>query len=226
LRATKNKQVLSGVAAFFILVTVFSSLCFCVHAQNVTVFSSSDRFSIPVLNGSVRFAYNGTYSSAKLENDTWIFSDLTLTNFSRRLGDLRVSVQDSNITIYSFASSAISSSRQSVRYFAEGSGRQVFKLGITGTTHPSEWWVTISVPNTIFLAEGKEWQLLSDNTAIVKGQTGNISVSHFNFGITEDSNVPFIQRHSILIETAVLVAVTIGIASVITVRVRKKQRGN
>lgn len=227
MRNNKTRLVLAGVTVLFVLVTVSPLLFSCVQAQITTYFSSSDRFSIPELNGSISFAFNGSYSSAKLENDTWVFKDLVLNN-SQRLGNLHVSVQDSNITIYSFYSSnAISQTMHSVRYCAEGEGRQVFNLYVNGTTHPSEWWVTISVPNMIFLAEGVQWHLLPDNTVIVDGQTGNITVAHYVFNVAPDySNVPFLERHSILIVTVAAVAVTVVVASVITVKVRRKPRGN
>lgn len=222
-------RVLVGFTALLILATVFSSLLFTVQAQKVTFFSSNDRFTIPALNGSIKFAQNGSYSSAKLENNIWTFYDLKINRVlnNSRLGDLKISVQDSNITIYSFYSSNnISASRQYVRYFAEGAGRQVAYLGVNGTTHIYEWWVTISVPNSVFLAEGKDWQLLPDNTVIINDQTGNVSVTHFNFGITQDNNMPFYQRHSILIETAVLLIVTVVVGLVLSVKVRKRQHGS
>jgi hypothetical protein len=227
LRIKHTRLVLAGVNALFVLVTVSSLLLSGVQAQTRTSFSSSDGFVIPELNGSIRFALNGSYSSATLVNDTWVFKNLAL-NTSQLLGNLNVSVQDSNITIFSFyASDAISATRQSVRYYAEGAGRQVFNLGVNGTTHPSEWWVTINAPSTVFLAEGKEWQLMPDNTVIVTGQTGNVSVSHFIFNISPDySNVPFFERHSVVIATGALVAATVVIAAVIAVKVRKKTDGN
>jgi hypothetical protein len=214
------------VAALFVLVTVFS-LLLSAQAQSRISFSSSDRFSILELNGSIRFAYNGSYSSAELQNDTWVFRDLAI-NSSRLLGTLKVSAQNSNISIYSFYSSdAISVTRQNVRYYAEGVGSQVFNLGVNGTTHPSEWWVTINAPNSVFLAQGREWRLLSDNTVIVNGQTGNISVSHSNFNIGPDySKMPFVERHFVLIATFAAVAVTVVIAFIITFGVRRKPYGN
>lgn len=221
-------KVLAGIAALLILATVFYSLLFTVQAQDVTLFSPNDIFSIPALNGSIHFAQNGSYSSAKLEDNTWTFYDLRLNRVlnNSRLGNLKISAQDSNITIYSFYSSNnISVSRQYVRYFAEGAGCQVVFLGVNVTTHIYEWWVTINAPNSVFLAEGKEWQLLPDNTVIIKGQTGNVSVTHYNFGITEDNTMPFYQRHSILIETTVLLIVTVVVGLVISVKVRKRQHG-
>jgi hypothetical protein len=222
LRATKSKPIQAATAALFIVATVLSLFCGNVQAQNVTSFRSVDRFEIPQLNGSIRFAYNGTYSSATLENDTWYFSDLTLNN-SRVLGNLKVSVQNSNIIIYSVSAYA-NQSRQSVRYNADSAGQQVFHFGLNTTTHPSEWWVTLT--GSVFLAEGKEWQLLPDNTVIVNRQTGNISVVHFNFGATTDSNLPFYERHSIALITVVLVVATVAVAAVISVKVRKHKDGN
>lgn len=228
MKEIKNK-IGAGITAFIILATVLSSLLFTVQAQDVTVFSTDDRFSIPDLNGSIQFAQNGSYSSAKLVNNTWSFYDLKLNHVlnNSRLGNLEISVQDSNITIYSFYSSNnISTSRQYIRYFAEGAGSQVVNLDVNGTTHVYEWWVTIRAPNSVFLAEGKEWQLLPDNTVIIKGQTGNLSVTHYNFGITEDNNLPFYQRHSILVTTTVLLIVTVIVGLVISVKVRKRLHGS
>ena len=222
-------KVLAGIAALLILATVFYSLLFAVQAQDVTVFSSNDRFMIPALNGSIQFAQNGSYSSAKFANNTWTFYDLKLDRVlnNSRLGNLEISVQDSNITIYSFYSSNnISVSRQYIRYFAEGAGCQVVNLDVNGTTHIYEWWVTIRAPNSVFLAEGKEWQLLSDNIVIIRGQTGNVSVTHYNFGITEDNNMPFYQRHSILIQTSMLLIATVVVGLVISVKVRKRPHGS
>lgn len=226
MKVNRTIIVLAEVIAIFIA-TVSSSSSIYVGAQATATFSPTDRFAIPQLNGSLSFACNGSYSSAKLENDTWVFNDLVLNN-SQRLGNLRVSVQNSNITIYSFYSSnAVSTTRHSVRYYAEGAGRQVFNLGVNGTTQPSEWWVTINVPNTVFLAQGTDWQLLPDNTVIVNGQTGNITVAHYTYGVsTDNSNVPFLERHSVLLVTVALVAVTVVVAAVITVKVRRKPRGN
>jgi hypothetical protein len=224
LRLTANVFL---VGVLFILASVFSSIFAIVDAQYVTVFSTTDRFKIPPLNGSIGFARNGSYSSAKLENNAWTFNDLKFNNVLNNsfLGNLKISVQDSNITIFSFyASNNISTTRQNMRYFAEGAGRQVVYLGVNGTTDPSEWWVTLSVPNSVFLAQGKDWQLLQDNTVIVTGQTGNISVTHSNFGTPEDSNLPFYQRHSILIGIIVIAAVTITVTTIISLRTRKKQQ--
>jgi hypothetical protein len=225
LRVKRNRLVLAGVI-FLVFVTVSSSIVFGAEAQNRTSFSTSDRFVIPELNGSIRFAYNGSYSSAVLENNTWVFSDLMI-NTTRLLGNLKVSVQDSDITIFSFYSSSnISMARQSVRYNAQGVGSQVFDLGVEGATHHSEWWVTVGSLSTVFLAQGREWRLSPDNIVTVKGQTGNISVTHFSFDAQSNSSLPFMERHSVLLVTLAVVAVTAIAASVVSVKVRRNTRGS
>ena len=154
MRLKRHRIGIAGVI-FLVFVTVSSSLVLGAQAQNRTSFSTSDRFVIPELNGSVQFAYNGSYSSAVLENNTWVFNDLMI-NSTRLLGNLKVSVKDSDITIFSFYSSGnISMSRQSVRYNAQGVGSQVFDLGTEGATHHSEWWVTVSASQHGFLAQAR-----------------------------------------------------------------------
>jgi len=217
--------VIAGIM-LFVFTTVSPSLVSSVEAQNRTSFSTSDVFMIPALNGSIRFALNGSYSSAVLENNTWVFNDLAL-NTSRSLGNLRVSVQDSDITIFSFYSSNnISATRQSVRYNAQGEGRQVFDLGVEGATHHSEWWVTTGGPNTVFLAQGREWHLSPDNIVTVNRQTGNISVAHYNFNAQSYGSLPFEERHSVLIGTLAVVAVTAIAASMVSVKVRRQPSGS
>jgi len=225
LRLKRHRIGIAGVI-FLVFVTVSSSLVLGAQAHDRTSFSASDRFVIPELNGSVQFAYNGSYSSAMLENNAWVFNDLMI-NTTRLLGNLKVSVKDSDITIFSFYSSGnISVNRQSVRYNAQGAGSQVFDLGAEGVTHHSEWWVTVSVPSTIFLAQGREWHLSPDNIVTVNEQTGNISVAHYNFNAQSYSSLPFIERHSVLIVTLAVVAVAAIAASVVSVKVRSKTHGS
>jgi len=225
LRATKSKPIRAATLALFIVATVLSLLCSNVQAQTPSTFTSTDRFDIPQLNGSIRFGYNGSYASATIENNTWVFTNLTLNNISRP-GTLKVSVQNSTITIYSFSLVFSNQSRISVRYNAQGAGQQFFDFGLNKSvpTHQSEW--SVIIPGSVFLANGQGWKLLPDNTVIVTGQTGNISVSRFNFGAPNDSNLPFYERHSVALITLAVVAATVAVAAIISVKVRKHKDGN
>ena len=66
----------SGIAAIIVilLLCVFPNM----QAQTIVTFSPADKFDIPVLDGAVSFAVNGSYSKATFENNTWIFTDLQL----------------------------------------------------------------------------------------------------------------------------------------------------
>lgn len=220
MRASLCRPIQAGLAVVFVFATVLSLLP-AVNAQQVTTFTTADHFDIPQLSGSICFAYNGSYTQAKLENNTWHFSNLSI-NGSRPQGDLAVSASDSNITIYSFSALGTTTAltRKAVRYFAQGTGQQVFNMGINGTTDVSEWWVTIA--GSVFLAEGKDWKLLPDNTVIVNGQTGNIFVVHYNYGATSDNNLTFVERHSVALLTVAVVAVTVTAAVLISVKRRRR----
>ncbi|MCL4430456.1 MAG: hypothetical protein M1167_06860, partial [Chloroflexi bacterium] len=99
LNATSSKPVLIGIAAAVLIVLVFPIFCPDANAQAATTFTPQDKFSIPQLNGSISFAVNGSYSSATLENGTWTFNDLSL-NDSQPLGNLKISVENSNLTVW------------------------------------------------------------------------------------------------------------------------------
>jgi len=199
-------------------------LCPDAKAQDTTTFTRQDKFSIPEFNGSISFALNGSYSSATLENGTWNFKDLSL-NSSQPLGNLKISVENSNMTVWSFRSFLFSGRSAQLRYNVQGIGNQTINLGLNSTqpTHPIEWSVTVpsvTVPNTVFLAEGDHWNLFPDNSVVVSGLTGNVSVTHYGFNIPNTSNLPFYEQHSVIITTLALLAVIVGVALVIHFKVR------
>ena len=107
-----------------------------------------------------------------------------------------------------------------------GVGTQTVNLGLNFSkpTSSSEWSVTIPGPDgsTVFLAENEGWKLLPDDTVVVTGITGNLTVVHYNFGVNiNNENLPFYQAHSIAIITVIAIASTVAVAAVIRVKVRK-----
>ena len=207
-----------------IIALIFPLVCPITQAETATTFTPADKFSIPQLHGSISFAVNGSCSSAMLENDTWSFKDLRLRS-SQPLGNLNVSVENSNMIIYSYRANAITAGA-TLRCMVQGQGKQAVNLGLNTTqpTHASEWTVTVpgTAGSTVFLAEGEGWILMPDNTVVVTGITGNLSITHYSsFTAPNDSNLPFYQQHSIIIITATLVAVTVAIVVAIKVKVRR-----
>jgi hypothetical protein len=190
------------------------------QAQTATRFTPQDTFKIPNYNGTIRFAQNGTYASATLENDTWTFNVLTL-NGSFPLGDLKVSAKNSDITIYNYYSVSFNSRRLGyIRYYAEGLGEQTVNLGFNSSvpSDPSEW--TVITTGNVFLAEGQNWHLLPDNTMFINGITGNVTIARYNYGYPVD-NRPFYLQHSVIILTSVAVALTVTVATVIKLKTKR-----
>ena len=220
LRATNSNPVLTGLSVVILVVLVFSVFCPSIQAQTRTNFTQSDKFSIPELNGTISFAINGSYLSANLENDTWTFNDLRF-NITQPLGTLKVSAENSNMTILSYRSFSFFGRNPALRYNAAGDGTQTVNLGLNSTqpTHPSEW--TVVAPGNVFLAEGEGWNLLADNTVVLSGITGNISITHIDFGIPNSRNLPFYKQHSIAIITAIVLAITVAIAVVVKFKMRQ-----
>jgi hypothetical protein len=191
------------------------------QAQNATTFIPQDTFKIPAYNGTISFGVNGTYKSATLDNDTWTFNSLTL-NGSLPLGNLKFSAQNCAVTIYSYYSMSYNSRRLGyLRYYVEGNGEQAINLGFnsSGSSDPSEW--TVIAPGNVFLAEGQNWQLLPDNTMVLYGVTGNLTVARYNYGYPID-NRPFYLQHSVIILTAVAVTVTVTAATVIKLKTKRR----
>lgn len=229
MKATNRKVLRNGLATVVLLGLIFIAVSSSAQAQNAgTFFTPNDKFQIPQQNASISFGTNGSYSTATLQNNTWYFTGLTLSA-TFPPGNLTVSAKDSNITIYSYYSNLnFNQFRRTamVRYFAEGQGEQVFNLGLNASSTSAVGWSVI-VPlradgtGSDFLAEGKNWHLRSDNTIAVEGLTGNITVAYFGFAST-DSDLPFVEQHSVALATIVIVAATIAVAALISFRVRRK----
>ncbi|XHH09495.1 MAG: hypothetical protein ACFCUE_02390 [Candidatus Bathyarchaeia archaeon] len=218
---TFNKTYTLTLTALLIALTLLS-LLYTVQAQNITKFTPQDTFENPEHNGTIRFAVNGTYTAATLESGTWTFNGLTL-NGSRILGTLEFSAKNCDVTIYSYYSTSYNSRRLGyLRYYVEGVGEQVVNLGFNTSkpSNPSEW--TVIAPGNVFLAEGENWRLLPDDTLVLWGVTGNLTVARYNYGYPED-NRPFYQQHSIIILTAIAVAVTVTVATVIKLKTKARQ---
>ncbi|MCW4003941.1 MAG: hypothetical protein NWE95_08530 [Candidatus Bathyarchaeota archaeon] len=216
--AIHRKLIWAGIILFIVL-GLFSPINSSAKAENSVTFTPADKFSIPALNGSISFSVNGTCSEATLENNTWHFKDLALNN-SQPLGNLKISTQDSNVTILFYRAYNATLRAVAIRYSVEGHGKQTINFGFNESqkTRPDEWSVVI--PDSIFLAEGDGWNLLPDNTVVIHCVESRVSIVHYVFDYPSDEHLPFYQRHSIAIVTALVVAATIALAVLIKVKGR------
>jgi hypothetical protein len=219
-----NKFYSLALVVLLVVLFVFS-LFGTVQAQSVTHFTSQDVFDIPVVNGTIRFSVNGSYTDAILVNDTWVFNNLTLSG-SRVSGTLKFSAKNCDVIISSFIPSIGSgnTSRRSsyLLYSVEGVGEQVVNLGFDSSrpSHVSEW--SVINQDSVFFAEGKTWKLLPDDTMVIRGISGTLRVVRYNYGYTVDNRY-FYLRHSVFISTAVIVAVTVAIATIIKINTINKR---
>ena len=214
----RGKIVLTGLAIVIVIVLAFFPIYSNTQAQTNITFTPNDTFTIPETNGSIHFAVNGSCTSATLLNGAWIFTDLKLVNYLTN-GTLKFSTENSNITIYYFRTTGQFGRTTSIKYNVEGQGKQYINLGLntTKSTDPSEWLIT--VPKGGAVVHGIGWNLLSDNTVVLNGLTGNVTVSHFNYTFPSSTG-PFYVQHSITIIIAAVVAATIAVAVLIKIKVR------
>jgi len=218
LNATRGKLALSGLSVVVILALLFFCVFPLVQSQDEVSFASQDRFSIPSVNGSIGFLVNGSYSSAILQNGVWSFQDLRLRG-SQTLGNLKVSAQNSNITISLFRSNNTFLRSSILRYSVEGQGIQTVNFGLNTSqpTSSSEW--SVIVDDNVFLALGDGWNLLKDNSVVVTGASGNVTIAYYNFGLPP-SDLPFYEQHSVAIATTAVMAVTVLVAVFVKIRGR------
>ena len=225
MKAEKGRPFLVGLAVAIIAILAFPCGYQTVQAQteHKTVFTSADIFITPDFNSSIRFAINGSCSEVSLVNGVWTFTNLRLNN-SQASNNFSITAKDSNLTIYSLRTGDFNRS-SFLRYTAQGEGTQTVNLypGSTRQTHWSEWSVTVPRSGTIWLSEGENWKLQPDNSVIVWGLTGNISVVRYNFSPSyRDSNLPLHLQHSIAIITAAVLATVVATTVIIQITARRR----
>jgi hypothetical protein len=203
-------------------------LCVSTQGQIQTDFTTADKFSIPQYNSTISFALNGSYSAAILENGFWTFKNLKLDfqdlsflglNATQGLSELRISAQNSNVTVWARLSVIYSFPVDLLSYYAEGDGNQTVNLGLNESRSSSDEWSVI-VLDSVFLPLGEDWSLLPDDSVLVWGRTGNVTVAHFGFN-AEYRSLSFFLEHYVGIFTALLLATVIFVAVIIRIRVRK-----
>jgi hypothetical protein len=217
MHVAKHRTGLTGLIIIVAIALTFMSGAINMQAQTATTITPNDTFNIPQSQGSIRFALNGSCTSASLQDNAWVFTNLKLGNTSFN-GTLKFSTEDSNVTINyfgmrtgQFTSSVI------VRYNVDAQGKQYVNLGLNTTrkTDPSEWFV--NVPNGIAVVYGIDWNLLPDNTVELNGLKGNVTVSHYNY-IQPVATGPFYVQHSVAIITGAVAAAVVAVAVAIKFR--------
>ncbi len=226
----------TGTILIVILFTV--ALIYCnvnspLQAQIAPIeFTQIDKFPIPGQNATINFAFNGTYTLATLQNDTWTFKNLQISHPQTALGfdlsdaqpvgDLKFSATNCNVTIWAYLTFYFNLPVNSLMYYVNGLGTQAVNLGLNYTrSDPSEW--SIITGDNVFLAADQGWKLLPDNTLFLEGLSGNVTIAHFQLDTFTGSAV-FALQHFVSILTVIVLVGVVSFAVVIKVWVKKKKR--
>jgi hypothetical protein len=214
-----NWQITIG-CIFSILIFVLTLSYPYPYAQGQTdvSFTSTDKFEIPASNGSITFAFNGTYTKASLENDTWTF--INLLDYSQPLEKLEVSAKNSNVVIISYFTFNATLRGIRLYYKVEGQGEQSFNIGLP--LIKGEWSVLLEDD---FKGEGDGWQVAPDATLTITDATSDVSIWYFGYpeNFYVDDDTPFYLQHSVAIVTIAALASTATIGFVIR---RKNQKNS
>lgn len=233
LKTTNITTTLARIIVSSIVLLMLFNFAPITQAKTEIRFTPAEKFSIPDLKGVIGFGTNGSYSEAKLENNSWIFKDLKLDktqiisdlgfDYVESIGDLKFSTEDSNVTILAYLSINYSFPVEILSYSVEGQGKQTakFSLDLSSQSEVSEW--SVIVPDNIFLSEGQGWNFMYDGTIVVTSTADNVTIAHFDFMNSVDSNVFFFLQHSIALLTAIILVIVVLAAIVIKVRTRKSK---
>ncbi len=228
-----TEKVASATAIVaLILVLMLSNSSVYATAEEPTQFTSATKFAIPLQNSTITFALNGTYTSATLDKDTWVFKGLRFDDPQipyfdlsgvQSVGDLHISAQNCNLTVWIYLNLNFSLPISMLNYYVEGDGVQTVNLGLntTSPTHPSEWGVIAG--DDLFLSQGQSWALQPDNTITVHPPNpGNVTVMHYDFNNSEfQESLPFWLQHYVALLTVAVVAAVVAVTVVIRLRKRK-----
>jgi hypothetical protein len=216
-------------AAIVLIAIIAFTVYFCpsTQAETQTNFTPSDQFPIPATNSVINFAVNGSYSSAELQGNVWVFTNLIL-NGSVPLATLKVSTENSNMTILYYHIRIGTSTvipNESLRYIIVGEGKVTVNLGYSnmGQYSGSDWYFSKEAGDgnhRYFFTLGPDYNLGKDGTFTVYKTTGNISITHIKLSsfAGNNANLPFIQQHSVIIASAIVLILTVTVTVIITLK--------
>ena len=215
-----QRKMFSVLTRFCVIVVSFQLVLsfgvFVVGAQSEIAFTAVDAFDIPSTNGSIRFVTNGTYQRAVLEKGTWIFENLQFSGlFGSEKLNVSVSVTDCNVTINPFLVFSRLSRGENVTwvlftYSVEGSGKQVFNLGLD----PKKGQLD-AILDGEFIGLNHGWTRSSDGTITVTADVSNVTLWYYGYpeSFTGESN--FLDDHYLVISSTCWMVLVLVVVAVI-----------
>ncbi len=215
----RTLSVLTGISVFVMIVQLVSCFDILADAQSEIAFNAVDKFEIPSNNSSIRFATNGTYEMASLENSVWTFENLY---FSNSLGtkklNIKVSATDCDVTINPYRIFNYTSRKENVKwvifsYTVLGHGTQVFNLGL----NPDKGQLD-AILNGEFVGRTHGWTRSPDGTITITGATANVTLWYYGYPDSYKDSSNFFDEHSVVISSTFSVVIVVFLAAVITKR--------
>ncbi len=205
-------------------------------------FTSKDYFSIPSTGAAINFAVDGSYDQADLNNDTWEFTNLTLSSYAINAGNfasnvtgrnvlpyilqagypanLGVSAQGCNLTITGVTPLTWHSYEPGINYTVQGIGSQLF-------TFPFEigkfnWSITI---DGMQKENGDGWFIINDHQLRIDNASKQVQIDAVVLPSHWVPVVPFSFYLPVVLSIVIIgTALTIGTAAFILQKRRKKQQ--
>jgi hypothetical protein len=213
---------LGGVVAV-VLLAGFVLLSCGAQAQNTLEFTPDSAFVIHERNGTIYFGANGTYSEANLANNSWIFSNLQLTN-SPLVAFLCVSTENCNVTISSFSGIITTQNSGAIHYNVTGAGTQTFNFGLNPAfaETPKSHLITVRFNQSQYPdyhPEGHGWTLSTDGTITVTQAVNDTYIFYRDFSSQlPDETLPFYQNHLVLVVALMSIASILLVGSVVKLK--------
>ena len=193
------------------------------EAQSEVPFTSEDIFKIPSKNSSIRFASNGTYEIATLEDGGWSFQNLYM--FDSRATEklnLTISATDCDLTVYPYVSSPYTYGVALLkwiilRYSISGQGTQVINLGFD----PNKGQLDVILDNE-FAARNQGWTKTDDGTITITRTYSRVTLWYIQHP-EHPEDVSFLDEHYMVIGSTGFLAVILLLT--LAVKHRKKVAG-
>ena len=219
----RRKSIVAVTGTIFLVTQLLFYSFVSVSAQSEVVFTSEDIFEMPSKNSSIRFASNGTYEVARLEDGVWSFQNLYMSD-SRATEKLNLTISATNcdLTVYPYVSVPYTYGVALLkwiilRFTISGQGTQVINLGFD----PNNGQLDVILDGE-FAARNQGWTKTDDGTITITGSYSNVTLWYIEHP-KQPEDVSFLDEHYLVIGSTGFLAVIVLLT--VAVKHRKKAAG-
>ena len=197
-----------------------------VNCQTETPFTRDDSFALTSSNGSVRFAANGAFKNAFMENNTWFFEGLyfSVDGYQAQKLNISISATDCDMIISPFFVFSRSSQGDEVtrlffRYSVKGQGTQSVNLGFDLQQGQIE-----AILDGEWIGLNHGWTRSPDGTVTVSAHVSNVTISFYGYPQSYLGEPDLFEDHYVAIGSTFSLTVIVGLATVITLNKRNGEK--